>query len=415
VYRIERAAGETLSVRLLRPRAAVGRNVWYLGVTSLFTDVSAEMVASVLPAYLVLGLGFSPFAFGAIDGVYQGAGSIVRWAGGAAADRWRRYKDVAFVGYFVSAACKIGLLAASGWTAIATVIAIDRMAKGFRTAPRDALISLSSETPSLGTAFGVHRSLDATGALLGPLVAFGILAAAPRAFENVFVVSFSAALVGLGVLVLFVENVTSAREPSSVVPPLRAIRSLLQNRSFRVMLASATALTLATVGDAFVYLQVQHNARFSAAAFPLMAFATAGTYMLLAAPAGRIADRVGTSRIFVLGHVVLLPLYATLTLAGSSLAIAVLTVCLLGTYYALTDGVLAAAASAALGPDIRATGLAVLGTAVSVARLTSSLAFGGLWTVWGPRAAIVTFAGALVAAVVFAMLSLRTATRTGTR
>jgi nitrate/nitrite transporter NarK len=147
--------------------------VWALGITSLLTDVSSEMVSSILPVYLVLYLGMSPLAFGVVDGLYQGAAALVRIAGGILADRWRRHKELAALGYGLSAACRrLIFVAGNAWTAIAGIIAIDRIGKGIRTAPRDALISQRTPSHSLATAFGVHRSLDAAGAMLGPVLTF---------------------------------------------------------------------------------------------------------------------------------------------------------------------------------------------------------------------------------------------------
>ena len=197
-----------------RPRAwgrlsvpAVSRNVLFLGLTSLLTDVSSEMVATILPLYLVLFLGLSPLQFGVVDGCTRASppwcGSAVATsptAGGAT-------RSSAVTGYGLSALCKLGLLAAgSAWMALAGVVLVDRTGKGIRTAPRDALISLSTPPAGLATAFGVHRSLDTLGAMLGPVVAFALLARLPEAFDAVFVVSFLFAVLGLGVLVLFVEN-----------------------------------------------------------------------------------------------------------------------------------------------------------------------------------------------------------------
>ena len=179
----------------------------FLGLTSLLTDVSSEMVATILPLYLVFYLRLSPFEFGVLDGLYHGAAALVRLVGGFTADRWRRHKELAAAGYGLSAVCKLGLLAAGGaWGALVAVVLLDRTGKGLRTAPRDALISLSSPREELATAFGVHRALDTAGAMLGPILAFGLLALAADAFDAVFVVSFCAAMLGLGVLVLFVEN-----------------------------------------------------------------------------------------------------------------------------------------------------------------------------------------------------------------
>src|SRR6201746_2609485 len=171
-------------------RLSVPRNVVMLGLVSLLTDVSSEMVATVLPLYLVFTLGASPLVFGAIDGTYRGAAALVQVASGLASDRWRRPKEVAGVGYGSSAVGKVALVAAGNTIGgIGAIVAFDRIGKGIRTAPRDALISLSSTRDNLATSFGVHRALDSVGAFLGPLVAFGILLAAPARFDAVFFVS----------------------------------------------------------------------------------------------------------------------------------------------------------------------------------------------------------------------------------
>ncbi len=207
MYQIENSgqvlkAREKLTTsRFSRPR--VSRTVLFLGLTSLFTDISAEMVATVLPLYLVLNLQLTPLAFGVIDGLYLGAAALVRLVAGFVADRSRRHKDVAVAGYALSAVSRLGLIAAGpAWVAFAGIVLVDRLGKGIRTAPRDALISLSSPREGLATAFGVHRALDTAGAMIGPLIAFGLLTLVPGAYDAVFVVSLCAALIGLGILTL---------------------------------------------------------------------------------------------------------------------------------------------------------------------------------------------------------------------
>lgn len=186
-----------------------------LGTVSLVTDVSSEMVTAVLPLYLVLGLGLSPLQFGFLDGLFNGAAAIVRLLGGYAADHGRGHKRVAGLGYALSALSRIGLLLAGGATAgIAAALATDRVGKGIRTAPRDALITLSSPPEALGRSFGVHRAMDTTGALLGPLAAFALLWATADAYDAVFVVSFCVGLLGVLLLVLYVP----AHQPAP--PPL---------------------------------------------------------------------------------------------------------------------------------------------------------------------------------------------------
>src|SRR5436190_19093973 len=163
-----------------RVATRVSRNVLLLGLTSLLTDVSSEMVSTVLPIYAMVALGASPLAYGLIDGLYQGTAALVRVASGILADRWSRYKELAAAGYGLSALCRIALLAVGGTVGgLSASIVVDRVGKGIRTAPRDALISLSSARERLGTAFGVHRAMDTAGAMLGPLVAVGVLLMAP--------------------------------------------------------------------------------------------------------------------------------------------------------------------------------------------------------------------------------------------
>jgi len=214
------------------------------------------MVSSILPLYMILTLRMAPMEFGIIDGLYQGTASLVRLAGGYIADRWGRYKEVAVAGYALSALCKVGvLLAGSVFGMLTSLIVLDRTGKGIRTAPRDTMISLSSPPEKLATAFGVHRALDTAGAMFGPLVAFGLLALTPGAFDAIFVVSFCIALIGLGVLTLFVEN----QHPDESAAPARAVSlgevtRLLQLAPFRMLMLIGAALSLAPISDGFLSL-----------------------------------------------------------------------------------------------------------------------------------------------------------------
>jgi MFS family permease len=382
--------------------------VVYLGLTSLFTDVSSEMVSTILPVYLIFFLRLTPLQFGIIDGLYQGATALVRLAGGIMADRTRRHKEVAGAGYALSAACKLGLLAAGGaWTALAAVLVLDRTGKGIRTAPRDALISLSTPRANLAMAFGVHRALDTAGALLGPLVAFGLLAWAPNAFDAVFVVSFCVALVGLGVLVLFVENQPLDREtPANRGLSFPTIGGLLATPRFRALALSGGVLGLVTMSDGFLYLGLQRRLDLGMGFFPLLYVVTALFYFLFAVPAGRLADRIGRGRTFITGYALLTLVYLALLLPSISYWQLIGLLALFGAYYAATDGVLMALASAALPPGVRSTGLAFLTTATSVARLLSSVLFGALWTWQGEQVAIILFLTGLLAALALTAVAL---------
>src|SRR4051794_30375413 len=276
------------------PDPAEGRvpgNVLVLGAVSLITDISSEMVSAVLPVYLVFGLGVSLLAVGFVDGLYAGVVVLVSLLAAHVADRTQHRKTVAGAGYGLSAVSKLGLLAVgSSVGGIATVIGVDRIGKGLRTAPRDALISLSSSAETLGRSFGVHRAMDTAGALAGPLVAFFILRGVPEGYDAVFVVSFCVALAGLVVLVAFVRNKRDPLAERADVS-LRAGLVLLGRPVFRRVTVRATLLSVVTLSDAFVYLLLQHQLDVSLVYFPLLPLGTSVVYMLGAVPAGRIADR----------------------------------------------------------------------------------------------------------------------------
>ncbi|MFJ3172026.1 MFS transporter [Streptomyces roseus] len=385
-------------------RRRVPATVIALGAVSLVTDVSSEMVTAVLPLYLVLGLGLSPLQFGFLDGMFNGATALVRLLGGRLADRGGRHKRVAGAGYLLSALSRLGLLLADGATAgIAGSLAADRIGKGVRTAPRDALISLSGPPETLGRAFGVHRAMDTTGALLGPLAAFAVLWATADAYDAVFAVSFCTGLLGVLLLVLYVPPAPAgASGPSAPaappVGPTPRARTALRDPAFRRILYAASLLGAATIGDSFLYLLIQRALDLPAALFPLLPLGAAAGYLLLAVPAGRIADRVGRRLPFLAGHAALLGAYAVLLLPVARPTLAVVPV-LLAVFYASTDGVLMALAGPVLPAHRRAGGLAVLQTGQALARLLGAAGFGAAWTFWGRGPALGTAALALAAAL----------------
>jgi len=374
----------------------VSSTVVLLGIVSLLTDISSESVSSILPLYLTAVIGLSPVAYGFLDGLYQGVSAFVRLAGGYAADRGGHPKWVAVVGYGASAVSRIALLPAAGFATITGVITADRLGKGLRTAPRDSLIASSSDPAVLGRAFGVHRMLDTVGAAIGPLVAFALLASVPGSYDSVFVVSFGFALVGVAVLVLFVPNLRTAASAARV--GLRMVLREVGGRRLRGPLIAATVLGLMTVGDGFLYLSLQDRDDFAATYFPLLYVGTNVVYLALAVPLGRLADRVGRSKVLLAGHGALLAGYVLAALPAGGIGLTLSTLALLGVFYAATDGVLPALISRLVSANARGSGIAAAQTVQAVARFASSLLFGLLWSLQGPGKSLVLFSVLLAAA-----------------
>ncbi|MEV0972226.1 MFS transporter [Microtetraspora glauca] len=384
--------------------ASVPANVLALGAVSMVTDVSSEMVTAVLPMYLVLSLGLSPLAFGVIDGLYFGVTALVRLAGAHAADRWQRRKLVAVLGYALSAVCRVGLLAAGGSVAaLGAVVAADRAGKGLRTGPRDALISLSASPGALGQAFGVHRAMDTAGAFLGPLVAFGLLAATGGAYDAVFVTSFCVAVAGVLLMVLYVRD---RREPL-LADDRVSVRRVPRDTPLLQLCAVAAALGLVTVSDAFVYLLLQKRLALSPELFPLLPLGTAAAYLLLAVPFGRLADRAGRFAVFLGGHAVLVVLYGLLALPSAGGWLLAVALVALGVFYAATDGVLMAAAGPLVPAHLRTSGLAMVQTGQAVGRLLSSVLFGALWTAAGAEPGLAVMGGGVAVCAVASWSVLR--------
>ncbi len=407
-----------------RVRRVVGPMVLLLGLTSLLTDLSTEMVTAVLPLYLVGALGFTPFQYGLVNGLYQGVSVFVRPVSGLLSDRWMRHRDIAAVGYAMSALAKGALVVgAASPVVISGSLAGDRIGKGLRTAPRDALLSLAARESDLGFVFGVHRAMDTVGAMLGPFVAFALLAASPDSYDLVFVVSACVALIGVAVIVLLVERhppgaadtapggdiaddlvapglVTPDAVPAPAGAPdgddlsghstrtVRAAVAVLADGRYHSLAIAAVVLSLCTIGDGFIYLRLQQEVDLAAYYFPLLAAGTSCVYLGLAVPLGRIADRVGRARMLITGYAVLVTVYLLLLAPRPGIATLLGCLVLLGAFYAATDGVLPAAASALLPSGSRTTGIALLQTGVALGQLAASAGFGAVWTFYGARPAL---------------------------
>ncbi len=408
----EPSTGATGGIRRRAPLALLA-----LGLTSFFTDISSEMVAAALPLYLAGELGFTVAQVGVFDGFQKAASIAVRLLGGRLVDRSRRPKAVAVVGYGLSMLTRWVLVVSATIWPILLATGADRLGKGLRTPARDTLISRNTGTLGTASAFGVHRALDTAGALLGPLLVFAFLAVAPRQFATLWLLSALAAMAGLVWLVTFVPSDRPAQAPAmpdteaerteaertqpvpadaaTASPPLRA---LWTDRRSRRLLTLATVLGLGTVGDPVLFIALETTGAVSLASLPLLFAGSALVFVVLAVPIGRLADRVGAWRMYVLGHLPLLVIYAALAVArpAGGAAFAALVVGALGLYYAATDGVGVAAVVARIDDGLRGRAIAVFSSAVLLGRLIASAIFGLLWSAGGALPATAVAAGSVL-------------------
>ncbi|HEY6531259.1 MAG TPA: MFS transporter [Acidimicrobiales bacterium] len=399
-------------------------NVVALGVTSMFTDISSEMVASILPLYLTLLYGFSPLQLGLFDGFYQGLAAVMALGAAVAADRRRRLKGMAGFGYGLSTVCTAGLVAAQGaWAWSVSFLYFDRLGKGIRTAPRDAIISLSVRPGRLGRAFGLHRSFDTLGAVAGPVVASIVLARNLNGYQSVFTVAFFASVIGLAAFVFFVDGrrkVLLDRAPDVLPAPAepptgprwfartrRDISVLLSRSTYRRALLLGGGLALLTPGDGLIYLTFQRDSSLTTAQFPLLYVGGSLVFLLAAYPVGRLADRVGRWRVFIAGEALFVGVLAVLASGQRGVLALVAMVVLLGGRYAATDGVLMAVASSALPSSLRTTGLGVLVAVIALGHLVASTLYGSLWGSLGGAEAARIFAIALAAVTLGGVLLLK--------
>jgi len=386
--------------------------VYGIGMSSLLADVSAEMVVSVLPMYLFGVLQLSPLLVGLLDGFYQGGAALVRLVAAVLADGRFGARRVALWGYGLSALSRLLLASCAipglmtGLLGAMAALLSDRVGKGIRTAPRDALIAQSVPHQHLGLAFGVHRRLDAAGALLGPLLAGALLWLLPMRYEVVFLVSAVVALPGIAVF--WRATAACRHQLATAAAPEHGMLSLLRSPWFVKALMLVAATSLFSISDGLLYASIQRAVGLSPELFPLLSVVSALGFLLAAAPLGRLADRVGTVKVYLAGNLCLAATYLAWACGGvATTPIAVAMVFMIGVYYAATDGVIVAAAAGSLAPPVRSRGLALLATVIGCAKFLSSLLFGALWTHLDVTVATLLFAAGLLLSVLVAALCMR--------
>jgi len=358
--------------------------IWALGFVSLFMDVSSEMIHSLLPVFLVTALGASAVTVGIIEGIGEATASITKLFSGWLSDRMGRRKALAVIGYGLGALSKprFALAPTASWVLAARFT--DRVGKGIRGAPRDALVADLAPPTLRGAAYGLRQSLDTVGAIAGPLLAISLMLLFDDAFRLVFWLAVIPGLVAVAILVLGVREPARAERTSELHPPIRWIELGRLGGLFWGIVAVGAVLTLARFSEAFLVLRAA-DAGLPLALVPLVLVAMNVVYAASAYPMGAFSDRIDRRLVLVAGSGVLILADLVLALAAN-LWIVMLGVALWGLHMGMTQGLLAALVADSAPPALRGTAFGLFHLASGVALLLASLIAGLLWELLGPAA-----------------------------
>ncbi len=378
----------------------IPRGVWVLGFVSLLMDVSSEMIHGLLPLYLTVGLGASALAVGVIEGVAEATSLIVKVFSGTLSDRWRKRKAITAFGYGLAAFSKPLFALATGPLLVFFARFLDRIGKGIRGAPRDALIADLTPPEIRGAAFGLRQSLDTVGAFAGPLLAMVLMLAWNNDFRAVFWVAVVPAMLSFALIVFAVKEpdtppATANAEPVSLD---RATLARLAP-AFWGILAAGTAMTLARFSEAFLILRGSDMGMEIAYA-PLILVGMNVVYAGIAYPVGRLADRMSRRTLLFIGIAFLVAADVVLAVASNLVALGA-GVALWGLHMGFTQGVFSAMVAQASPAQLRGTAFGVFNLASGVAMLAASALAGALWQLAGPASTFI--AGAVLAALSFAI------------
>ncbi|HWR54636.1 MAG TPA: MFS transporter [Bryobacteraceae bacterium] len=378
------------------PIRGISRNVFILGLVSLATDASTEMVYPLIPLFLTTTLGAPASVLGLIEGLAEATASILKGFSGWLSDRIGLRKPLVVGGYGLAAFTKPLLALAAGWPMVLTARVLDRFGKGVRGTPRDAMIADSSEESVRGRAFGFHRSTDQMGAVIGPLAALPLLAFFDQNYRAVFVAAFVPA--ALGVLLLFFVKETGAGRGAAPPPSFRIAAAGPEYRSFLLVML---LFTLGNSSDVFLILRARQLG-LTPTDIVLLFAAFNATYVASAYPAGILSDRIGRRRVIVAGLAVFAVVYVGFGFAPDSRWVWPLFL-LYGLYHGLTDGTSRAYIAGITPPDQRGTALGTYAMTIGIGTFPASAAAGLLWDHAGPPAPF--FVGAACAAISAVALS----------
>ena len=387
---------------LWRRYRGLPRNVIAIGLVSLLNDASSEIIYPLLPVFLATSLGASAIAIGVIEGFAESMSSLLKLFAGYLSDRLGKRKLLVVAGYSLASLVRPMLAFAQTWTQVLGIRIADRVGKGFRTAPRDAMIADTVQVEQRGIAFGFHRAMDHCGAMIGPLLGYVlvVLLAAnheslTRAeFSRVFLVASIPALMAVIVAIFFMRESPVHKHHESELPKL-SLRGFDSN--FKRFLLVLALFTLSNSSDSFLILRAV-DAGVSAAVIPLLWAAHHGTKVLSSLFGGDLSDRLGRKRLIVSGWVLYAAVYAGFAFATQSISLWILFL-IYGIYFGLVEGAEKALVADLVRPEQRGTAYGLYNLAFGVTVFPASLLMGMIWYWQGPATAFLAsaFMGATAA------------------
>ncbi|MGD9476507.1 MFS transporter [Shinella sp. G-2] len=370
--------------------SAIPKTVWVLGVVSLLMDVSSEMVQTLLPFYLVSGLGASALFVGFIEGLSVAVATVTKLFSGIFADRMAQRKPLAVLGYGLGAVSKLifPLATSIGW--IVAAKAVDRVGKGIRGTPRDALIADVTPPHLRGASFGLRKSLDTVGGFLGPLAAIGLMIVLGGDVLAIYWIAVVPAFLAVLLLIVGVREPKAPFRAGAGGPP-RLADILRLNGAVWLVIAAASLLTLARFSEAFLLLKSQ-EAGFAPAWIPITMVIMHAVYGLTAYPVGRLSDRIGRSGLLLGSLVVLVAAYLVLA-AAQSVGLFLAGIVLWGLHMGLSQGLLATLIADTAPKSLKGTAFGVFNLMTGLTVLVGNVAAGWLWDAHGSGATFLAGAG----------------------
>jgi MFS family permease len=372
-------------------RPGIPATVWVLGFVSLLMDVSSEMVQTLLPFYLVSGLGVSAVVVGFIEGFSVVVATITKLFSGIIADWTRRRKTLAVIGYGLGALAKLAFPFATSIDWIVAAKAVDRVGKGIRGTPRDALIADVTPPDIRGAAFGLRKCLDTVGGFIGPLAAIGLMIALSGDVLTVYWIAVVPAFLSVLILIIGIREPETPAAAKAAAPPLRTSDIIRLNSAVWSVIVAASTLTLARFSEAFLLLKSE-EAGFTPAWIPITMVIMHAVYGLTAYPAGKLSDRLGRSDILTVSVGLLTAAYLVLALAGS-IPMFLIGIVLWGLHMGLSQGLLATLVADTAPPGLKGTAFGVFNLMTGLAALIGNVAAGLLWDSYGATATFIAGAG----------------------